>query len=197
MEAIIYRERRAKSYFYEDESGALAGESNYSFGIVLSRAILYRENEGFAIVQEKFAALKLVSKLLLNIVQLAPYELRYKEKPIGNLRVSMSLAPKLIGKIGEHFFELRMHSGNICSLMRDNVQIAKFTKRAKSEFERNIYDVLYLNEEDFELCFLFCILADILWFKDDAHWYAVRYETGVIPFDSCHDRADWMPPLTT
>lgn len=197
MEAIIYRERRARSYFYVDESGALAGESNYSFGIILSRALLYRENERFAIVQEKFAVLKLVSKLLLNIVQLAPYELRYKEEPIGCLRASMSLAPKLIGKIGEHFFELRMHSGNICSLMRDNVQIAKFTKRAKSEFERNIYDVLYLNEEFFELCFLFCILADILWFKDDAHWYAVRYETGLVPFDSCHYRVDWMPPLTT
>ena len=78
MEAIIYRERRARSYFYVDESGALAGESNYSFGIILSRAILYRENERFAIVQEKFAVLKLVSKLLLNIVQLAPYELRYR-----------------------------------------------------------------------------------------------------------------------
>ena len=195
MEAIIYRERRARSYFYVDESGALAGESNCSFGVILSRAILYRENERFAIVQEKFAVLKLVSKLLLNIVQLAPYELRYKEEPIGCLRASMSLAPKLTGKIGEHFFELRMHSGNICSLMRDNIQIAKFTKRAKSEFERNIYDVLYLNEEFFELFFLFCILADILWFKDDAHWYAVRYETGLVPFDSCHDRAGWMPPL--
>ena len=195
MEAIIYRERRARSYFYVDESGALAGESNYSFGIVLSRAILYRENKRFAIVQEKFAVLKLVSKMLLNLIQHSPYELRYKEEPICGLRVSISLAPKLTGKIGEHFFELRMHSGNICSLMRDNIQIAKFTKRAKSDFERSIYDVLYLNEEDFELCFLFCILAEILWFKDDAHWYAVRYETGFVPFDNCSDRAGWMPPL--
>ena len=194
MEAIIYRERRAKSYFYEDESGVLTGESNCTFGIALSRAILYRGNEGFAIVQEKYAALKLLSKLLLDIVQLAPYELHYKEEPICSLRLSMSLAPKFTGKIGEHFFELRMHSGNICSLMRDSIQIAKFTKRAKSEFERNIYDVIYLNEEDFELCFLFCVLADILWFRDDAHWYAVRYETGLVPFDNCPDRADWMPP---
>ena len=124
METIIYRESRAKGYFYEDESVALAGESNYSFGIVLSRAILYRENKRFAIVQEKFAVLKLVSKMLLNLIQLSPYELRYKEEPICGLRVSMSLAPKLTGKIGEHFFELRMHSGNICSLMRDNIQIA-------------------------------------------------------------------------
>ena len=146
MEAIVYRERRAKNYFYEDESGVLAGESNCTFGIALSRAILYRGNEGVAIVQEKCAALKLLSKLLLDIVQLAPYELHYKEAPICSLRLSMSLAPKFTGKIGEHFFELRMHSGNICSLMRDSIQIAKFTKRAKSEFERNIYDVIYLNE---------------------------------------------------
>lgn len=193
MKGIIYRERKAKKYFYKADSNDLSGESNCTFGIALSRAILYRGNEGVAIVQEKCAALKLLSKLLLDIVQLAPYELHYKEAPICSLRLSMSLAPKFTGKIGEHFFELRMHSGNVCSLMKDNIQIARFEKRAKSEFEKNIYEVLYSNEDDFELCFLFCLLADVLWFKNDAEWYAARYETGLIPFDDCSDRANWTP----
>lgn len=193
MESVIYRVRKVKKYFYETDSNDLSGESNYTFGIALSKIKACRGNEQIAIIHEKFVILKLLCKLLFNVIQLAPYEIRYKDEKPCKLRVAISLVPKLSGKVGEHFFELRMHGGNVCSLMKDNVQIAKFKKRAKSEFERNIYDVLYSNEDDFEVCFLFCMLADVLWFKNDAEWYAVRYETGVIPFDNCTERAHWMP----
>lgn len=193
MKGIIYRERKAKKYFYKADSNDLSGESNYTFEIALSKIKAWRGNEQVAAVQERFAVLKLFCKLLFNIIQLAPYELRYRDEKPCMLRVAVSLAPKLSGKIGEHSFELRMHSGNVCSLMKDNIQIARFEKRAKSEFEKNIYEVLYSNEDDFELCFLFCMLADVLWFKNDAEWYAARYETGLIPFDDCSDRANWTP----
>lgn len=193
METVIYRERKAKKYLYAAESKDLSGESNYTFGIALSKIKACRGDKQIAIIHEKFVVLKLLCKLLLNVIQLAPYEVRYKDEKPCKLRVAVSLAPKLSGKIGEHTFELRIHGGNICSLMKDDIQIAKFKKRAKSEFERNIYDVFYLNENDFELCFLFCMLADVLWFKNDTEWHAVRYETGVIPFDNCTDRMHWMP----
>lgn len=193
METIIYRERKAKKYLYAAEPHDLSGESNYTFGVLLSKIKVYKGDKQIAAVHERFVVLKLLCKLLLNIIQLTPFELRYRTEKPCKLWVAVSLAPELSGKIGEHSFELRMHGGNICSLMKDNVQIAKFKKRAKSEFERNIYDVLYSNEDDFEVCFLFCMLADVLWFKNDAEWHAVRYETGVIPFDNCTERANWMP----
>ena len=193
MESIIYRERRLKHFIYEAESHDLSGESNYTFGIALSKIKASRGSEQFAVIQEKFILLKLLCKLLFNLIQLAPYELRYETEKPSRFRVSVSFSPKISGKMGKHFFELSMHSGNVCSLMKDNIQIARLKKRAKSEFEKNVYEVLYLSEDDFEFCFLFCMLADVLWFKDDAKCYAVRYETGFVPFDDCSERANWTP----
>jgi hypothetical protein len=77
--------------------------------------------------------------------------------------------------------------------MKNGVQVAKFEKEAKTEFENNRYKVSYSDETDLELCFIFCVLSDIRWFKDDTEWHAMCYEKSLVPFDKFKDRAKWMP----
>lgn len=194
MEKTILRQLKSSGAIYTTEDCQMSGESNYTFGVTLSKITIKKEEKIISTIREKNIFLKIFCRLLMNFFQLSPYELNYRSQKSFFLRASIiSIFPKISGEIENDVFELRLHNNNICSLMKNNVQIAKFKKETKSEFEQNRYTISYSSERDFEICFIFCILMDIQWYKDDTEWAAVRYEKTLVPFDKFSERAYWIP----
>lgn len=194
MQDLVSRELKLKKAVYKTWNYRLTAEGNYTFGLRPVKITVKKEDELICTIQEKHAALKVFCRLLMNLLQLAPYKVKYRAQKPSLFKASvLFLTPKITGKIGDDVFELRLHNDDICSITRNNVQIARIEKDIITEFEQNKYRIFYSDESDFELCFIFCVLIDAQWYKDDTEWAAFRYEKTLVPVDKYPERARWMP----
>lgn len=124
-----------------------------------------------------------------------PYHLFYKGSSYGRTRrISASSGYQL--SINNDIYEIHLHNGNKCSIVKNGTQISRITKNEEVWFEENKYEVLVSDtcgEEELSKLFLICMFIDVTFFANHRRWVAHKKEKNIVWSDSYPERAEWTP----
>ena len=183
----------AKAEYHCQEINGIEGNSNYTMGIALKKASISCSDGSMISIAEKYLPLKLLCRILSNLIWLCPFDINIKEKNVRIHPFPISFMPKLTFRHEGTAYEIRLHTGNNVSLTQGGKQIARYKKNDISYAGQNHYSVFHCGVIDAELLFVLCVLIDIIWFKDDTSFKFRRKEKSIVLLDRYKHMAEWMP----
>ncbi len=195
MKIIVERTLALNKYSYAIEGNdAWIGKANYTFGITLWKLCVYsKEDFTFELKQTNWF-LKLLNILpVLNLETFTPFKYFESLQYNGYSRKKFLKAAFLF-HMGNEIYELRQHNDNICSLMKNEIQVAVYKKEPFSFSEKNRYTVKYSNDmvDNLQLILLFCIFIDVVFYSNKRRVSLVKYERDVIiNKDKYSERSLW------
>lgn len=132
---------------------------------------------------------------ILGLAVFVPFQLFFNGQRIGrSRRLSASAGYEI--RFGEDYYEIHLHSGNRCSVMKNGSQISLITKNEEVWFEENQYELLVseaCEEAELSRLFLICMFVDVTYFANHRRWVSHKKETTVVWSDAYPERAEWTP----
>lgn len=130
---------------------------------------------------------------VINTKTLVPFFVLCDEHRIGRVYTSI-FSPLFFFEMGDERYEIRLHSHNYCSVMKNSVQVALFQKYTTTISGQRKYDLYFSDSISLELLLLFCAFCDVTFFRNRNSVYFARRETAVSLFpDKYISRAEWRP----
>lgn len=195
MNINVTRQMNAKKYLYSTNPySALKGEANHSFGIVPRKIKVFDGKKNIEIKQTNWTAGVFSLIPILNKKALAPFKYCVDGKCIGKSQTEV-FEPVHFFYIDNYVYEIRAHSGNYVSVLKDDNQIALYKKEDISYGELISYHVEYKETADVSIAdiFVFCIFIDVVFFRDNNSAAYFRKEKTFVLNDEYKDRIKWHP----
>ena len=193
----IIKNIKLDKYLYTvNEYSDYYAESNYDYAL-LPRKIKASAEHTYVLHQTMWV-LKSVTLLPIFWIFHTDSFPRYKIFQDGNLigKTCISFfSPRRKFIANAHLYELYLHSNNIVSVMKDNIQVAIIKKDIKSFNEQGYYMIEY-DENNIELGLLMLLVAytDVAFFNSHFRFDSVKYEkTVTVGKDKFFDRTLWHP----
>lgn len=185
-----------QSVYQIRERGDYQGVGRNTLDLLLQRLKLLKNGELVYEMRQTNLFLQILAVIpLLGLVVFVPFHLFFNGKKIGrSRRLSASAGYEI--SFGDDHYELHMHSGNRCSVMKNGSQISLITKNEEAWFEENEYEILLPGEcceREEGRIFLLCMFIDVTFFANHRRWSAHKKEKNVILYDAFPERAEWMP----
>ena len=187
----IYIERNI-TYFIKNYN--VYCTANITLGIMPVKIKMLSNGCSIIIKQYPFL-LKLINSLpILNCENFTPFKI-YKDNVKCGKGKHILFKPLYIFTINNDIYEIRHHSNNYISLMRNNVQIALYYKNITSVAEHNIYNVKCVYDtEMLNIILLFCAFIDVIFYPNNGNFSYIKKEKTFVFNDKYEERINWKPP---
>lgn len=174
----------------------LQGLSRNTLDLLFQRLKLLKDGELLYELRQTNWLLQLLAVIpLLGLAVFVPYELFFKGQKIGrSRRLSASAGYELA--FGVDRYEIHLHNGNRCSVVKNGTQTALITKSEEVWFEENEYEILLPDEcceDEQNRIFLLCMFIDVTFYANHRRWAAHRKEKNIVLYDAFPERAEWTP----
>ena len=174
----------------------LQGLSRNTLDLLFQRLKLLKDGELLYELRQTNWLLQLLAVIpLLGLAVFVPFQLFFKGQKIGrSRRLSASAGYELA--FGVDRYEIHLHNGNRCSVVKNGTQTALITKSEEVWFEENEYEILLPDEcceDEQNRIFLLCMFIDVTFFANHGQWAAHRKEKSIVLYDAFPERAEWTP----
>ena len=178
------------------ERGDYLGVSRNTLDLLFHRLKLLKNGELLYEMRQTNLFLQILAVIpILGLAVFVPFQLFFKGKKIGkSRRLSASAGYEIT--FGDDHYEIHLHSGNRCSVMKNGSQISLITKNEEVWFEENEYGILLpdnCGEEEQSRIFLLCMFIDVTFFANHRRWSAHKIEKNIVWDDAFPERAEWTP----
>ena len=186
----------SRSTYAIRERGELQGVGRNTLGLLFQRLRLMRGGEALYELRQTNWLLQLLAVIpLLGFAVFVPFQLFFKGQKIGrSLRLSASAGYEIA--FGDDRYEIHLHNGSRCSVVKNGAQIGRITKNEEVWFEENEYEILLpdgCGEDEQNRIFLLCMFIDVTFFANHRRWAAHRKEKNIVFYDAFPERAEWTP----
>ena len=186
----------SRSTYAIRERGELQGVGRNTLGLLFQRLRLMRGGEALYELRQTNWLLQLLAVIpLLGLAVFVPFQLFFKGQKIGRSRRLSASAGYEIA-FGDDRYEIHLHNGSRCSVVKNGAQIGRITKNEEVWFEENEYEILLPDEADAEeehRVVLLCMFIDTTFFANHGQWAAHRKEKSIVLYDAFPERAEWTP----
>lgn len=195
MDICINRNMMKKNLHYSVEHYNITGSANYTWGI-LPVKIEVLSNKNHIMLKQSPWILKFINSLpLLNYETFTPFKL-YKNGAKCGRGWHILFRPVFVFIIENDRYELRHHTDNYISIMKDNKQIGLVRKKIKTIAEKNTYYVKCINEENIlDIIMLFCVFIDVMFYPNNKQISYVKTEKTFVLNDKFSKRINWNPMM--
>lgn len=193
MEFYIYRNMNAKKINYYINNHSVEGSANITLGIIPIKITVKNGNKCIVLKQAPLI-LKLINALpLLNYETFTPFKI-YKDNLFCGRGAHILFRPIFKFKIEGNKYELRHHSDNYISLLRENKQIALFQKKSLSIRENRSYFIKCVNEAGIlDIIMLFCAFSDVIFYPNNKSVGYLKWDKTYVFNDKYANRTHWNP----
>ena len=193
---IIRSLSSGKKHYTVQEKAFIEGIANNTFGLLPQRISVKTDDVGY-VFRQKNVLLHVIFGLfpLIYPSALRSYEILKNEKICGYSEYRFGDRATYF-YLDEDCYELRGHTNDIFSLLKNNEQIAVFQKEHYSYAEHNKYRILYEEnaEPDTALLLMFCIHIDCRYYRNPENGIRlVNREKSWVVNDPFPERAEWTP----
>ena len=193
MNFCINRNMTVRNIHYYIKNYDVVSKANITLGMLPIKIEVLSNNH--IILKQSPWILKLINALpLLNYETFTPFKL-YKNGVKCGKGKHLFFKPVFIFVIDMDRYEIRHHSNNYISIMRNDKQIALFQKKLRSVAENNTYFVKCINENGIlDIIMLFCAFIDVMFYPNNKHIAYIKEEKTYILNDKHSKRIQWSPP---
>ena len=186
----------SRSTYAIRERGDVQGLSRNTLDLLFQRLKLLKDGELLYELRQTNWLLQLLAVIpLLGLAVFVPFQLFFKGQKIGrSRRLSASAGYELA--FGDDRYEIHLHNGSRCSVVKNGMQTALITKNEEVWFEENEYEILLpdgCGEDEQNRIFLLCMFIDVTFFANHRRWAAHRKEKNIVLYDAFPERAEWTP----
>lgn len=183
----------AKKITYYINNNNIEGTANITLGILPIKITVQNSNHCIVLKQSPLI-LKLINALpILSYETFTPFKI-YKDSIFCGRGTHVLFRPIFKFKMEGNRYELRHHSNNYISLIRENKQIALFQKKSLSISEKRSYFVKCINEaEILDIIMLFCAFADVIFYPNNKSVAYIKWDKTYVINDKYASRTYWNP----
>ena len=178
------------------ERGNYQGISRNTLDLLFHRLKLLKNNELLYELRQPNLFLQILAAIpILGLAVFVPFQLFFNSQKIGrSRRLSASAGYEI--SFGDDHYEIHLHNGNRCSVMKNGTQISLISKNEEVWFEENEYEILFPDnccETEESRIFLLCMFIDVTFFANHGRWSAHKKEKNIVWGDAFPERAEWAP----
>ena len=178
------------------ERGDYQGVSRNTLDLLFHRLKLLKNGELIYEMRQTNLFLQILAAIpILGLAVFVPYQLFFMGRRIGRSRRLSASAGYEIA-FGDDRYEIHLHNGSRCSVVKNGMQTALITKNEEVWFEENEYEILLpdgCGEDEQNRIFLLCMFIDVTFFANHRRWAAHRKEKSIVLYDAFPERAEWTP----
>lgn len=197
MLAIIERRLSIHKYDYKIiNQDRVGGEANHTY-YFLPRRIRVTDSDRVLELNQTSYMLKFINSLpILSLETFTPFKLFVNGIYAGKTKKRL-FKPIFDISVNKETYCLSLHSNNFISLMKNGVQVALYRKETRTNVERNVYFAKFnlKGEIDEALILLFCVLIDVVFYRNNSRISALKYEKTIVFDDLNNDRVNWIPEV--
>ena len=186
----------SRSTYAIRERGDVQGLSRNTLDLLFQRLKLLKCGELLYELRQTNLFLQILAAIpILGLAVFVPYQLFFMGRRIGRSRRLSASAGYEIA-FGDDRYEIHLHNGSRCSVVKNGAQIGRITKNEEVWFEENEYEILLPDEADAEeehRVVLLCMFIDVTFFANHRRWAAHRKEKSIVLYDAFPERAEWTP----
>ena len=185
-----------RSTYQIRERGDVQGVGRNTLDLLFQRLKLLKCGELLYEMRQTNLFLQILAAIpILGLAVFVPFQLFFNGKKIGrSRRLSASAGYEIT--FGDDHYEIHLHSGNRCSIVKNGTQIGLATKSEEVWFEENEYEIMLpdgCGEDEQNRMFLICMFIDVTFFANHRRWAARRKEKNIVFYDAFPERAEWTP----
>ena len=186
----------SRSAYTIRERGDVQGLGRNTLDLLFQRLKLMKGGEALYELRQTNWLLQLLAVIpLLGLAVFVPFQLFFMGQKIGrSCRLSASAGYEIA--FGDDRYEIHLHNGSRCSVVKNGTQTALITKSEEVWFEENEYEILLpdgCGEDEQSRMFLLCMFIDVTFFANHGQWAANRKVKSIVLYDAFPERAEWMP----
>ena len=140
--------------------------------------------------------LKILSVIpIISLFVRVPYYFYRNSNYSGHMKYNCGIRAYIL-RTGLDEYALRLHKNNICSICKNEIQIAKIQKQSDSWFEKNQYTIFMsekIEDREIQVILLISMFVDVVFYKNYRHLSVYKKERNVISSDPYSAMADWQP----
>ncbi len=140
--------------------------------------------------------LKILSVIpIISLFVRVPYYFYRNSNYSGHMKYNCGIRAYIL-RTGLDEYALRLHKNNICSICKNEIQIAKIQKQSDSWFEKNQYTIFMsekIEDREIPVILLISMFVDVVFYKNYRHLSVYKKERNVISSDPYSAMADWQP----
>ena len=178
------------------ERGDVLGVGRNTLDLLFQRLQLMCGGEALYELRQTNLLLQILSVIpILGLAIFVPFQLFRNGHRIGRSRRLSASAGYEIA-FGDDRYEIHLHNGSRCSVVKNGAQIGRITKNEEVWFEENEYEILLpdgCGEDEQNRIFLLCMFIDVTFFANHRRWAAHRKEKSIVLYDAFPERAEWTP----
>ena len=185
-----------RSVYTIRERGDYHGAGRNTLDLLFHRLKLLKNGELLYEMRQTNLFLQILAAIpILGLAVFVPYQLFFMGRRIGRSRRLSASAGYEIA-FGDDRYEIHLHNGSRCSVVKNGAQIGRITKNEEVWFEENEYEILLpdgCGEDEQNRIFLLCMFIDVTFFANHRRWAAHRKEKNIVLYDAFPERAEWTP----
>lgn len=186
----------SRSTYAIRERGDVQGLSRNTLDLLFQRLKLLKCGELLYELRQTNLFLQILAAIpILGLAVFVPYQLFFMGRRIGRSRRLSASAGYEIA-FGDDRYEIHLHNGSRCSVVKNGMQTALITKNEEVWFEENEYEILLpdgCGEDEQNRILLLCMFIDVTFFANHRRWAAHRKEKSIVLYDAFPERAEWTP----
>ena len=140
--------------------------------------------------------LKILSVIpIISLFVRVPYYFYRNSNYSGHMKYNCGIRAYILRTCLDEY-ALRLHKNNICSICKNEIQIAKIQKQSDSWFEKNQYTIFMsekIEDREIPVILLISMFVDVVFYKNYRHLSVYKKERNIISSDPYSAMADWQP----
>ncbi len=185
-----------RSTYQIRERGDVQGVGRNTLDLLFHRLKLLKDGELLYELRQTNLFLQILAIIpILGLAVFVPFQLFFKGQKIGRSRRLSASAGYEIA-FADDRYEIHLHNGSRCSVMKNGSQISLITKNEEVWVEENEYEILLQDEvgaEEENRLFLLCMFIDVTFFANHRRWSAHKKKKSIVLYDAFPERAEWTP----
>lgn len=130
--------------------------------------------------------LKILSVIpIISLFVRVPYYFYRNSNYSGHMKYNCGIRAYIL-RTGLDEYALRLHKNNICSICKNEIQIAKIQKQSDSWFEKNQYTIFMsekIEDREIPVILLISMFVDVVFYKNYRHLSVYKKERNIISSD--------------
>lgn len=127
--------------------------------------------------------LKILSVIpIISLFVRVPYYFYRNSNYSGHMKYNCGIRAYIL-RTGLDEYALRLHKNNICSICKNEIQIAKIQKQSDSWFEKNQYTIFMsekIEDREIPVILLISMFVDVVFYKNYRHLSVYKKERNII-----------------
>jgi len=195
MNTTIERKITSEGFSYTISCDpTLEGTTNFTLSLLPIHITVVECDTNIYQMKEANWLLKLISWIPIPIWnRLMPFKYYLNGSLLGKSKTTL-FRPAFFFPIGADVYEIRGHSKNYYSMMKNDVQVALIQRETYVYHERNTYQIKF--KEDCcpkPILLLLCIFIDTKFYPNQGSIFTNRWDTDYVINDLYEDRVLWKP----